>query len=123
VLPPPLGGEATTTAHLGESMNATRERPEIRFLTSGDVSAHERAAAERAIRTALSGARGVTSVRATLSVVNDPSLPRPALAQAVVEMDGRQVRAQAAAARIDEAVDMLRERLALRATSLQVGLT
>lgn len=104
-------------------MNATRERPEIRFLTSGDVSAHERAAAERAIREALSGSRGVTSVRVTLSVVNDPSLPRPALAQAVVEMDGRQVRAQAAAPRIDEATDMLRERLALRATSLQVGLT
>ncbi|MEU5991258.1 hypothetical protein ABZ806_20005 [Spirillospora sp. NPDC047418] len=104
-------------------MNATRERPEIRFLTSGDVSAHERAAAERAVREALSGARGVTSVRVTLSVVNDPSLPRPALAQSVVEMDGRQVRAQAAAPRIDEAIDMLRERLALRATSLQAGLT
>lgn len=69
-------------------MNATRERPEIRFLTSGDVSAHERAAAERAVWKALSAARGVTSVQVTLSVVADRSLPRPALAQAVVELDG-----------------------------------
>jgi hypothetical protein len=102
-------------------MNATRERPEIRFLTSGDVSAHERAAAERAVREALAGAPGVTSVQVTLTVVNDPSLPRPALAQAVVDLDGRRVRAQAAAPRIDEATDMLRERLSVRATSLQVG--
>ncbi|MEU8803970.1 hypothetical protein [Spirillospora sp. NPDC048819] len=102
-------------------MNATRERPEIRFLTSGDVTAHERAAAERAVQTALRDAQGVTSVRVTLSVVADPSLPRPALAQAVVEMNGRRVRAQAAAPRIDEAIDMLRERLAVRTSSLQAG--
>jgi hypothetical protein len=102
-------------------MNATRERSQIRFLTSGDVSAHERAAAERAVRGALAAARGVTSIQVTLSVVADRSLPRPALAQAVVELDGRRVRAQAAAPRIDEAIDMLRERLAVRATSLQAG--
>ncbi|XRQ16138.1 hypothetical protein ACN3XK_36290 [Actinomadura welshii] len=100
-------------------MNATRERWEIRFLTSGDVTAHERAAAERAVRTALTGAQGITSVQVTLSVVADASIPRPALAQAVVELDGRRVRAQAAAVRIDEAIDMLRERLALRASSPQ----
>ncbi|HEY8478587.1 MAG TPA: hypothetical protein VIL71_02045 [Spirillospora sp.] len=101
-------------------MNATRERPEVRFLTSGDVSAHERAAAERAVLAALTGAEGVTSVQVTLSVVADPSLPRPALAQAVVDIDGRRVRAQAAAPRIDEAIDMLRERLAVRVSSPQV---
>ncbi|MFI0483604.1 hypothetical protein [Actinomadura sp. 9N215] len=100
-------------------MNATRERPEIRFLTSGDVTAHERAAAGRAVRQALESAGGVTSVQVTLSVVADPSLPRPALAQAVADLDGRLVRAQAAAPRIVEAIDMLRERLALRASSLQ----
>lgn len=102
-------------------MNATRERPEIRFLTSGDVTAHERAAAERAVQTALRDAQGVTSVQVTLSVVADPSLPRPALAQAVVEMNGRRVRAQAAARRIDESIDMLRERLTVRTSSLQAG--
>ena len=102
-------------------MNATRERPEIRFLTSGDVSAHERAAAERAVQTALKGTEGVTSAQVTLSVVADASLPRPALAQAVVEIDGRRVRAQAAAPRIDEAIDMLRERLAIRTSSLRAG--
>lgn len=102
-------------------MNAIRERPEIRFLTSGDVTAHERAAAERAVREALAAAHHVTSVQVTLSVVNDSSLPRPALAQAVAEIDGRRVRAQAAARRIGEATDMLRDRLAVRATSLQAG--
>ncbi|GAA0591106.1 hypothetical protein [Actinomadura livida] len=102
-------------------MNATRERPEIRFLTSGDVSAHERAEAERAVRTALADAEGATSVQVTLSVVADASLPRPALAQAVVDLNGRRVRAQAAAPRIDEAIDMLRERLAIRASSSQVS--
>ncbi|TYK42795.1 hypothetical protein [Actinomadura decatromicini] len=102
-------------------MNATRERPEIRFLTSGDVTAHERGAAERAVRDALAGARNVTSVKVTLSVVADPSLPRPALAQAVVDLDGRRVRAQAAARRIDEAIDMLRERLAIRTYALRTG--
>ncbi|TYB40071.1 hypothetical protein [Actinomadura chibensis] len=102
-------------------MNATRERPEIRFLTSGDVTAHERGAAERAVRDALAGAHHVTSVKVTLSVVADPSLPRPALAQAVVDLDGRRVRAQAAARRIDEAIDMLRERLALRTSALRTG--
>lgn len=102
-------------------MNATRERPEIRFLTSGDVTAHERGAAERAVRQALSAAHGVTSVQVTLSVVADPTLPRPALAQAVVDIAGRRVRAQAAARRIDEAIDMLRERLAIRTSSLQAG--
>ncbi|WUI03854.1 hypothetical protein OHR68_19285 [Spirillospora sp. NBC_00431] len=100
-------------------MNATRERPEIRFLTSGDITAHERAAAGRAVREALGSGRGVSSVQVTLSVVADPSLPRPALAQAVVDLDGRRVRAQAAAPRIVEAIDMLRERLALRASSPQ----
>ncbi|WP_243711282.1 hypothetical protein [Actinomadura sp. KC216] len=88
-------------------------------MTSGDVTAHERAAAERAVRHALESARGVLSVQVTLSVVADPSLPRPALAQAVVDLDGRRVRAQAAAPRIVEAIDLLRERLALRASSLQ----
>lgn len=105
-------------------MNATRERPEIRFLTSGDVTAHERGAAERAVRDALAGAHHVTSVKVTLSVVADPSLPRPALAQAVVALvalEGRRVRAQAAARRIDEAIDMLRERLAIRTLSLLTG--
>ncbi|WP_230421332.1 hypothetical protein [Actinomadura soli] len=100
-------------------MNIIREKPEIRFLTSGDVTAHERAAAERAVWRALGSARGVSSVQVTLSVVADPSLPRPALAQAVVDLDGRRVRAQAAAPRIVEAIDLLRERLAVRASSLR----
>ncbi|MFD0687432.1 hypothetical protein [Actinomadura fibrosa] len=99
-----------------------RETPQIRFLTSGEVTADERAAAERAVRSALADARGaVTSVEVTLSVVADASLPRPALAQAVVVLDGRRLRAQAAAPRLEEAIGLLRDRLALRASHLRAG--
>ncbi|MEV5828272.1 hypothetical protein AB0L25_22215 [Spirillospora sp. NPDC052242] len=103
-------------------MNATCERPDIRFLISGDVTAHERGAAERAVGEALAKAHGaVTSVQVTLSVVADPALPRPALARAVIEIDGRIVRAQAAAPRLAEAIALLRSRLAVRMTNLRVG--
>jgi ribosome-associated translation inhibitor RaiA len=104
-------------------MNATiDDLPEIRFLTSGDVSDGQREATERAVRAALSNAQAnVKSVRATLSVIADPSLPRPALAQAVVELDGRRLRAQAAAPDLTEAIDLLQDRLALRAAHLRAS--
>jgi hypothetical protein len=44
-------------------------------------------------------------------------LPRPALAQAVVQIDGRRLRAQAAAGTLPEAVALLRDRLAIRVSS------
>ncbi|MFI0357385.1 hypothetical protein [Actinomadura sp. 9N407] len=105
------------------------ERPDVQFLTSGPVTETERAAAERALLGALGGARGgahagrrggVTSARLTLSVVADATLPRPALAQAVVEFDGRKLRAQAAAPTLTEAIDLLGTRLSLRATHVLV---
>ncbi|WP_433324341.1 hypothetical protein [Spirillospora sp. CA-294931] len=104
-------------------MNATlHELPEVRFLTSGDVTDTETRSAERAVRAALSGADAVpSSVKVTLSVVADPSLPRPALAQAIVELDGHLLRAQAAAPRLPEAIDLMRDRLALRATHRRAG--
>ncbi|MFB4318845.1 hypothetical protein [Actinomadura sp. 21ATH] len=93
----------------------TRERPEIHFLTSGPVTEAERAAAERALLAALDGVAGtVTSARLTLSVVTGSALPRPALAQAVVDIDGRRLRAQAAAPTLPEAVALLHRRMAVR---------
>ncbi|GAA2582650.1 hypothetical protein GCM10010411_14250 [Actinomadura fulvescens] len=96
--------------------------PEVRFLTSGDVSDAEREAADQAVRAALPEAPGaVTAAQVTLSVVNDSSLPRPALAQAVVELNGRRLRAQAAAPDLSEAIQLLQDRLAVRAAYLRAG--
>ncbi|GAA4071179.1 hypothetical protein [Actinomadura miaoliensis] len=104
-------------------MNLTRhELPEPAFLTSGKVGEAERAAATDAVHEALAGTRErVRSVRVTLSVVEDPSLPRPALAQAVVEIDGRRLRAQAAAPDLTEAIDLMRRRLTVRTAHLRAG--
>jgi hypothetical protein len=98
--------------------STTKELPGIRFLTSGHVTDAERASAERALRSVLMGASGeITSAALTLSVVADETLPRPALAQAVVQTDGRRLRAQAAARTLPEAIALLRDRLAVRVSS------
>ncbi|GLZ08023.1 hypothetical protein Acsp03_54890 [Actinomadura sp. NBRC 104412] len=103
--------------------STTKELPKVRYLTSGRVTDAELAAAEGALRSALAGVSGrIGSVALTLSVVADETLPRPALAQAVVEIDGRRLRAQAAAPTLPEAIGLLRDRLAVRASSFrQVG--
>lgn len=95
-------------------MNATAHRhPEIRFQTTGKITDGERAAAERAVRAALDG-REAASVQVTLSIAADPALPRPALAQAVADLQGRRLRAQAAAPDLEEAIDLLQTRLTHR---------
>ncbi|MBX6767922.1 MAG: hypothetical protein IRY90_12350, partial [Actinomadura rubrobrunea] len=66
----------------------------------------ERAAAREAVHAALEGAgETVRSVRVTLSVIDDPSLPRPALAQAIVEVGGGRRRAPAPARARAAAID------------------
>ncbi|MFG2006044.1 hypothetical protein ACGFNU_43530 [Spirillospora sp. NPDC048911] len=112
-----------TTAYQGEIMHSNiGELPEVRFLTSGDVSDADREAATDAVQAALSEApEVVTAIQVTLSVVDDPSLPRPALAQAVVDVNGRRLRAQAAAPDLSESIQLLRDRLALRAAYLRAG--
>ncbi|MWA02257.1 hypothetical protein F8568_018150 [Actinomadura sp. LD22] len=101
-------------------MNATLERPEVRFLTSGEVTDAQRTEAERAVRAALDGT-GAASVQVTLSIVADPALPRPALARAVAELGGQRLRAQAAAPTLEEAIGLLRHRLAVRASYRRAG--
>ncbi|MBW8486148.1 hypothetical protein [Actinomadura parmotrematis] len=96
--------------------------PDIGFLTSGDVGDGERAAAERAVREALHGTDAeVDAVRVTLSVVPGGDLPQPALAQAVVEVEGRRLRAQAAAPDLPEAIARMRERLTVRTAYLRAS--
>ncbi|WP_395109161.1 hypothetical protein [Actinomadura sp. SCN-SB] len=100
--------------------STTKELLEVRFLTSGRVTDAEIAAAEEALHSALTGVSGqIGSASLTLSVVADETLPRPALAQAVVAIDGRRLRAQAAAPTLPEAIGLLRDRLAVRASSFR----
>ncbi|MFD0854197.1 hypothetical protein ACFQ07_18310, partial [Actinomadura adrarensis] len=74
-------------------MNSTAHRlPEVRFLTSGHVTDAAKTSAEQALREALTGVQGeITSVAVTISVVAGDALPRPALVQTVVEVNGHRV--------------------------------
>ncbi|AVZ76724.1 hypothetical protein SLUN_35515 [Streptomyces lunaelactis] len=56
----------------------------------------------------------VLAVRAQLTQAANPSASRPATAQAVVDLNGRPVRAHVAADTMLEAVDLLQDRLAAR---------
>ncbi len=56
----------------------------------------------------------VREVRIRLTRLPDPAVERPAIAQAMLDVDGRPVRAQVAAPTMREAVDRLRDRLAGR---------
>ncbi|MBX6388886.1 MAG: sigma 54 modulation/S30EA ribosomal C-terminal domain-containing protein [Frankia sp.] len=55
--------------------------------------------------------RPVLHARVKLTALSDPALSRPAVAQANLDVNGRAVRAQAAAATMREAIDMLQARL------------
>jgi hypothetical protein len=95
--------------------STAHELPEVRFLTSGHVTDTAKASAEQALRDALTGVQGeIASAALTISVVADDALPRPALTQAVVEIDGHRIRAQAAAPTLPDAITLLRNRLAMR---------
>ncbi|MFC4908465.1 hypothetical protein ACFPCY_14120 [Actinomadura gamaensis] len=95
---------------------------DIRFLTTGRVPEAARASAEAAVRAALADVAAPTAtVRGTLTMAADPSLPRPALAQAVVTIDGRSLRVQAAAPTVDEAITLLQDRLSVRVAYLRAS--
>jgi ribosome-associated translation inhibitor RaiA len=55
--------------------------------------------------------RPVLFARVELDRMADPSLERPVLAKAMLDVSGRQLRAQVTAARLNEAVDLLNDRL------------
>ncbi|MFD0277460.1 HPF/RaiA family ribosome-associated protein [Kitasatospora sp. NPDC127111] len=56
----------------------------------------------------------VLAARVKLTQEAHHSIARPCLAQAVVDLDGRPVRAHVAAATMQEAVDLLQDRLTAR---------
>jgi len=89
--------------------------PKIEVVTSGSVSAGDAAHAGAAVRDVLAAATSpVPSATVTLSVLPDPGLASPSVAQATVEQGLRRLRVQAAAGSPREAVDLLRRRLAVR---------
>lgn len=93
----------------------TERRAELHLQTSARVSRSDADRAGAALRELVNRSREpVSSVHVTLSVLDDPTSPRPALAQAVAEVSGRRVRAQAAGTDVAAAVALLRDRLALR---------
>lgn len=92
-------------------MMATAEFP---VTVVADESVGERAKG-RALETVLQAARfaprPVLHGRVTLFLLHDPSLERPAVAKATLDVSGRPVRAHVAAAEMIEAIDLLEERL------------
>ena len=55
--------------------------------------------------------RPVLFARVELDRMADPSVERPVLAKAMLDVSGRRLRAQVAAGRVNEAVDLLSDRL------------
>ena len=56
----------------------------------------------------------VLSARVTLAVSADPAVPRPAVAQATIDMNGRTIRAQAAGETMRAAIEHMAARLRVR---------
>lgn len=93
-------------------MTVSTSAPHIDVHTQGSVSAadvdYARAKVQAAVRHAH---EPVLSVRVRLTVVGDPAVSRPAIAQANVNLNGRTVRAQIARETLRVAVDEMHDRL------------
>lgn len=88
---------------------------DIEVLTSGPVPAQEPDRARAMISRLLQRThRPVLEARIRLTVLGDPALPCPALTQINVDVNGRLVRAQAAAPTTQEAIELARDRLRIR---------
>lgn len=94
---------------------AVTETAQIRVETHGKVPpwAVGLATAKMKSVTAIA-AEPVLSVRVLLAVAPDPAVPRPALAQVTVDMNGRVIRAQAAETTMRLAVEQMASRLRVR---------
>lgn len=95
--------------------SGNRNEPDVQLVTSGEVAGSDVERAERAVRAVLADSGGPASARVTLTLLTEPAPPRPALAQAVIDLGGRKLRVQAAAESLPEAIELLRGRLAVRA--------
>jgi ribosome-associated translation inhibitor RaiA len=86
--------------------------PTTQLQTRGSVTPQEADYARAKVAAAVQVARDpVLHVRVRLTVLADPALERPALAQVNVDLNGRPVRAQAARPTLTEAVDEVQQRL------------
>jgi len=93
-------------------MSRVASAESIVVRTHGAVSEAETEYARRRVGAALRHApEPVLFVRVKLSRLSDPAVPRPAVAQVNVDLDGRLVRAQAARPTLREAVDEVHDRL------------
>jgi hypothetical protein len=95
--------------------NATKIIPEVSVVSRGAVPAESRAYARRKILTlARQTDDPVRYARVRLTQAADPVMPRPAAAQANLDVDGRSLRRQVAAATMHEAIDLLWARIRKR---------
>jgi ribosome-associated translation inhibitor RaiA len=86
--------------------------PGVAVVTRGDVGSDERAYAQRKVEHVGTLVQGpVLFARIELSLHADPARERPAFAKAELDVNGRMVRAHAAAATMFEAIDQLDARL------------
>ncbi|HET6865896.1 MAG TPA: sigma 54 modulation/S30EA ribosomal C-terminal domain-containing protein [Solirubrobacteraceae bacterium] len=91
------------------------ERQDIVVTTRGEVAARSASyAAEKVGRVLDRAPMPVLHVRVELHRHPDPSLQRPSVATASVDVNGQPVRAQASAATMEEAIDLLEARLRRR---------
>jgi ribosome-associated translation inhibitor RaiA len=93
--------------------------PPIALELSGEVNERMRAYLLRKVRAvARLAPQPILAVRAGLRLERNPSLERPAVAKASLDVNGRHVRAQVAGAGPQEAIDLLEERLRRRLEEL-----
>lgn len=88
------------------------ESAEVHITTRGPIGTSDKDYARRKIARVVSGSPSpVVFARVKLALEANPSVERPATAEAVLEMDGEIVRAHVAAGMMDEAIDLLQRRL------------
>jgi hypothetical protein len=99
---------------------ATKPRPEIQVEVQGDLPSGTAELARTKVLALLDEIRDpVLFARIRISRTHNPATERPFLAQATLDINGRPARAHVAAATMTEAVDLLRDRLALQVARLR----
>ncbi|GAA2243931.1 HPF/RaiA family ribosome-associated protein [Kitasatospora cystarginea] len=93
----------------------TGQTPEVRVEIHGDLPPGTAEVARSTVLALVEETREpVLSVRIRLTRMDDPTVERPCLAQANLDVNGRRARAQVAAETMSEAVGLLRERIVLQ---------
>jgi ribosome-associated translation inhibitor RaiA len=86
--------------------------PEVQIAVRGQVGASQkRYAVQKVTKVVSRSPSPVIFARVKLNMDANPSVERPATAEAALELDGEFVRAHASAGMMDEAIDILERRL------------